>query len=106
LITSRPYRPFLLGYFDGDGSAFKASKGRHGWNVCSGSEQVLIDLKQYVRQQTSVVMGEDPPPPGFMPVSGIHHGPKRLDRHDWLHRDGLGLPRKQFAPELVARYQV
>lgn len=97
-------RPFLLGYFDGDGSAFKASKGRPGWNVCSGSEQFLIDLKEYVRQQTGVVMEKIQHRPASFLYQVSTTGRNAWIVNDWLHRDGLGLPRKQFAPEVVARY--
>lgn len=96
-------RPFLLGYFDGDGSAYM-HRGRPGWTVCSGSEQFLIDMKDYVRQSTGVVMEKIHHRPASSLYQVATTGRNAYLVNEWLHQDGLGLARKNFAEEVVARY--
>lgn len=99
-------RPFLLGYFDGDGSAcVRTSTGRPMWTVCSGSEQFLIEMKDYIDRCTGVVMEK------------IHHRPQSslyqvattgrraylVDK--WLHgAENLGLSRKRFPAYAIVGY--
>jgi hypothetical protein len=103
-------RPFLHGYFDGDGSAY-VCRGSNpaneypGWSVCSGSEQFLIDMKAYIQQQTGVVMEkiQHRPKSSLYQVSTTGRGAYVLDR--WLHQeDGLGLARKRPPERVMLRY--
>ena len=100
-------RPFLLGYFDGDGSAcIRTKTGRPIWTVCSGSEQFLIEMKEYVRQCTGVVMEKihHRPASSLYQVATTAGNACLLD--GWLHTDkDLGLARKRFAPHVTARYE-
>ena len=102
-------RPYLLGYFDGDGSMFlprdRHGTKRPGWNVCSGTEQFLVDMRAYILAAAGVRLqaiqhrvGAD-----LWQVSVTGAGAVVLD--EWLHQDGLGLPRKRLPAEVVARYK-
>ena len=58
-LSSATLRPFLLGYFDGDGSVFVIRKARNeypGWSVSSGSREFLVQMKEYIRESTGVVL--------------------------------------------------
>jgi hypothetical protein len=98
-------RPFLAGYFDGDGTGYVVRDRYPGWGVCSGSEAFLIDMKEYIRVSTGVVMEK------------IHHRPK-TDLYqvtttgqrafvvdEWVHRDGFGLARKRIPERILTRYR-
>jgi hypothetical protein len=59
-------RSYLLGYFDGDGSMFlprdRRGRERRGWTTCSGSEQVLVELRECVGAAMGYIC-KDPAPP-------------------------------------------
>lgn len=103
-------RPFLLGYFDGDGTAYLC-KGRNpvydypGWSACSGSEQFLVDMKEYVRDRVGIVMEKIHRRAGtsLYQVATTGLGAYMLD--EWLHWGGLGLARKRFPENALARYR-
>ena len=103
-------RPFLTGYFDGDGSMYlprdRHGRERPGWTVCSGSERFLVDMKDYIRAVTGVELQKIQHRPGadLWQVSVTGHGAAVLD--EFLHRDGVGLERKRFPLRVVARYGV
>lgn len=98
-------RPFLLGYFDGDGSAFVIRNRYPGWNVCSGSERFLIDMKAYIRAEAGVALEKiyHRPSSDLYQVSTTGRGAYVLDQ--WLHQDGLGMGRKRIPAHILARYQ-
>jgi hypothetical protein len=90
-------RPFLLGYFDGDGSACMTKGGTlPNWSVCSGSEIFLVAMRAYIAGETGVVMQKVQ----HRPRSGLYQvmtsGWRAVKINDWLHQDGLGLERKRF----------
>jgi hypothetical protein len=102
-------RPFLLGYFDGDGSA-SLLRAAHGgiyptWSVCSGSRALIEGLKEYVREATAVDVGKIRVRPNadLFEVGTSGSGAFVVD--EWLHTDGLGLERKRFPAEVLQRYQ-
>lgn len=97
-------RPFLLGYFDGDGSAFKANKGRPGWTVCSGSEHFLVDMKAYIHEATGIVLEKIHHRPGTDLYQVATTGRNAWVLDGWLHQDGLGLGRKRPPVSVAARY--
>jgi hypothetical protein len=100
-------RSFLLGYFDGDGTMYVVRDRYPGWSVCSGSEQFLIEMKEYIRVSTGVALEK------------IHHRPK-TDLYqvattgrgawivnEWLHQDdGLGLARKRHPERVLSQYRL
>jgi len=102
-------RPFLLGYFDGDGSMFVIHKrGRlyPGWNISSGSPEFLIQAKEYIRKSTGVVLQkiQRRKAASLYQVSKTGRGAYVLDQ--WLHEDhGLGLARKRVPGHVVAHYE-
>lgn len=100
-------RPYLLGYFDGDGSACKGGLLRRYpmWSVCSGSRQFLVDLKDYVESATGVRLEKIHTRQGtsLHQVATTGRGAYIIDK--WLHQDGLGLARKRYAPEIIERYE-
>jgi hypothetical protein len=103
-------RPYLLGYFDGDGAVFltrgrKPSSEYPGWTVCSGSQQFIIDLKAYIEDTTGVVMEKVQHREGadLWQVATTGTGAFVLD--EWLHQDGLGMARKRFPEHVLARYR-
>ncbi len=100
-------RPFLLGYFDGDGSAcVRGDSGRPIWTVCSGSEEFLIEMKEYIRRSTDVVMEKIHHRPQSSLYQVATTGRQALTVDRWLHVDGnLGLARKRFPAEAVAMYK-
>ena len=98
-------RPYLLGYFDGDGTAY-AIRGKYpGWSVCSGSEAFLVSLKEFVREGTGVVMEKIHHRPGSDLYQVATTGRGAYVVNEWLHQEGLGLARKRFAEHLTARYR-
>lgn len=96
-------RPFLLGYFDGDGCGYMA-RGRPGWSVCSGSEQLLIDMKAYILEATGVVLEKIHHRPKTSLYQVAKTGPGAYILDQWLHQDGLGLARKRFPPWVAVKY--
>jgi hypothetical protein len=101
-------RPYLLGYFDGDGCMYVRWRNGlpyAGWNVCSGSEQFLVDMKEYVREAARVTLQK------------IHHragadlwqvsvtGRAAAALYEWMHQDGLGLARKRLPADVAAWYR-
>ncbi len=97
-------RPFLLGYFDGDGSACMAGGKYPNWSVCSGSEPFLIAMKAYVHESTGVVMQKIQHRPGSDLYQVATTGRQALVVDGWVHQDGLGLERKRFPEHAHARY--
>jgi hypothetical protein len=101
-------RPFLLGYFDGDGSAFvirKHDRFYPGWNVSSGSPEFLMQMKEYIRESTGVVLQkiQRREAASLYQVSKTGRGAYIIDQ--WLHEDyGLGLARKRIPENIMARY--
>jgi hypothetical protein len=98
-------RYYLLGYFDGDGFAYLIRDKYPGWGVCSGSEPFLVDLKEYIRASTGVVMEKIHHRPGadLWQVCTTGRGAFVVD--EWLHRGGLGLERKRFPERALTRYR-
>jgi hypothetical protein len=97
-------RPFLLGYFDGDGSACLARGKYPNWSVCSGSEAFLIGMKAYVQESTGVVMQKIQHRARSNLYQVATTGRQALVVDDWIHEDGFGLPRKRFSKEVAAYY--
>lgn len=99
-------RPFLLGYFDGDGCAFVVRSRYPGWNVCSGSERFLIDMKAYIRAEAGVELEKIQHRRGaeLYQVTTTGRGAYVLDR--WLHQDGLGMQRKRIPDNILRNYQL
>lgn len=98
-------RPFLLGYFDGDGTIYAVRDKYPGWGACSGSEQFLIDMKEYIRLSTGVVLEKihHRPNTNLWQVATTGRGAWIVG--EWLHQDGLGLPRKCHPEYLLNRYR-
>lgn len=102
-------RPFLLGYFDGDGSMFlprdRDGRERPGWNVCSGSEKFLIAMREYVLAATGVKLQEiqHRASADLWQVSVTGLGAVVVD--EWLHQEGIGLARKRFPEQVLTYYR-
>ena len=89
-------RPFLLGYFDGDGWIYVVRDKYPGWDNCSGSRSLPGGHEGVHPGQRRGHAGEDPPPAEYAtcgrwprPASG------RYVLDQWLHQGGHGLARKQ-----------
>lgn len=101
-------RPFLLGYFDGDGSMYlprdRHGQERPGWTVCSGSEKFLIEMRDYILSATGVQLQRIQHRAGadLWQVSVTGLGAAVID--EWLHQEGIGLARKRFPARVVSRY--
>jgi hypothetical protein len=96
---------FLLGYFDGDGWIYTVRGKYPGWGACSGSRQFLVDMKDYILAMTGVTMEKihHRPDSSLWQVATTGRGAYLLD--EWLHLDGLGLPRKRIPEHVLARYR-
>jgi hypothetical protein len=103
-------RPYLLGYFDGDGSACIVRRGDPvreypNWSVCSGSEAFLVYMKVYVLDSTGVALDkiQHRANSDLWQVMVLGRGAWIVD--EWLHQDeGLGLARKRFPASATDRY--
>ena len=102
-------RPFLLGYFDGDGSMFlprdRHGRERPGWTVCSGSEKFLIDMRDYIRDAIGVELQQIQHREGADLWQVAVTGLSAVVVDKWLHQDGYGLMRKRFPEHVVAWYE-
>jgi hypothetical protein len=99
-------RPFLLGYFDGDGSMYTPRGKYAGWTVCSGSERFLADLKKYVHAEIGAVLQaiQHRKSADLWQVAATGRTAIALD--GWLHQDGLGLERKRLPRHIVDGYAI
>jgi hypothetical protein len=98
-------RPYLLGEFDGDGSVYVIRNRYPGWSICSGSEQFLIDMKEYIRVSTGVVLEKihRRPKTDLYQVATTGRGAWIVN--GWLHQDGLGLARKHHSERVLGQYR-
>lgn len=102
-------RPFLLGYYDGDGCAFVKIKGRYqypDWSVSSGSYEFIAKLKEYVEESTEVMLQKIRQRKGksLYEVAKSGRGAYIINR--WLHEgECLGLSRKTFPLTATLRYE-
>ena len=102
-------RPFLLGYFDGDGWIYAArdrhDKPRPGWGVCSGSRQFIEDLAAFTEAETGVGLWEiqHREDADLWQTSVTGMGAWVLD--EWMHQEGLGLRRKYQPAVRTAGYR-
>jgi len=94
--------PFILGYFDGDGSLFQRVEGRRKswqWELL-GCYDFLVTAKQHIEYQSQVVINgpsrdhKDKHPYLYRIYSGNQQTIRRIDQI--LNASGLGLPRKHF----------
>jgi hypothetical protein len=101
-------RPYLLGYFDGDGSMYlprdRHGRERPGWTVCSGTEQFLVDMRDYIRTATGVDLQKIQHRAGANLWQATVTGLGAVVVSEFLHLDGLGLERKRFPARVVERY--
>lgn len=104
-------RPFLLGCFDGDGSACVITRDREdgeypNWSICSGSEAFLVYMKVYILDETGVRLDkiQHRANSSLYQVMVTGRGAWAIDL--WLHQvgDGFGLARKRFPASSTARY--
>jgi hypothetical protein len=94
--------PFILGYFDGDGSLFQAGKGeKRAWKwELLGCYDLLLIAKRHIEHHAQVVIRgpsldhKDKRPYLYRIHSGNQQAIQRVDRV--LNASGLGLPRKHF----------
>jgi hypothetical protein len=98
-------RPFLLGYFDGDGSACIVRGTYPNWSVCSGSEAFLVALKAYVLETAGVIMQKIQHRPNSDLYQVATQGRQALVVDEWIHQDDLGLARKRFPEHVRTRYR-
>lgn len=98
-------RPFLAGHFDGDGWIYLVRGKYPGWGTCSGSLEFLVEMKEYIRVSTGVVLEKihHRPDTNLWQVATTGRGAAVLD--EWLHRDGFGLVRKRQPEAVLARYR-
>lgn len=99
-------RPFLLGHFDGDGWIHAIRNRYPGWGTCSGSEQFLIDMKEYIRESTGVVLEKIHRRPGTNLYQVATTGRGAWIVNEWLHHDGLGMARKRHPEHLLSQYRL
>ena len=103
-------RPYLLGYFDGDGCMYlprdRNGRERPGWTVCSGSERFLVDLKAYVLETCGVELQKIQHRAGADLWQVAVTGRGAFLVGEFLLQDGLGLARKRFPESVVARYRL
>ena len=103
-------RPFLLGYFDGDGSMYlpRDNRGRErpGWTVCSGTEPFLIEMKDYILTAAGVALQKIQHRKDSDLWQVAVTGKRAIALDEWLHQDGLGLPRKKIPERVLTRYRV
>ncbi|HUY44240.1 MAG TPA: hypothetical protein VMV92_00725 [Streptosporangiaceae bacterium] len=101
-------RPFLLGCFDGDGSAFlpRDRRGREypGWSLCSGSRRFLEDARDYIEAATGVGMQKIQKRRDVSLWQVSVTGLGAIVVNEWLHQDGLGLARKTFPGRVLSHY--
>jgi hypothetical protein len=97
-------RPFLLGYFDGDGCTYVIKDRYPGWNACSGSETFLIDMKEYILKSTGVTLQKIQRRRNTSLYQVSKTGAGAYTLNQWLHQDGLGLARKMTSERIAARY--
>jgi hypothetical protein len=94
--------PFILGYFDGDGSLFQHSVGnRQSWKwELLGCYDFLVAAKQHIEQQAQVVIRgpsldhKDKRPYLYRLYTGNQQTIQQIDHA--LNTSGLGLPRKHL----------
>lgn len=101
-------RPYLLGYFDGDGFAYVARNhgtDRPGWGVCSGSLEFIEDLKAYVEQETGVRLWKIQHRRGADLWQTATTGRNAWIIGEWLRLEGVGLERKRFPAHLTEPYR-
>jgi hypothetical protein len=98
-------RPFVLGYFDGDGfitSAITRTGGKsyhyHYLGICSGSHGLLLDILDVVQESSGVRMGGPWRRAGTECYTVRMSGQRARIIDEWLHSDGLGLARKRLPP--------
>jgi hypothetical protein len=96
---------FLLGYYDGDGTAYLIRDRYPGWSACSGSREFLADMKDYIREMTGVELEKihHRPNSSLWQVTTTSRGAFILDQ--WLHMDGLGLARKRPPERVLTQYR-
>jgi hypothetical protein len=96
--------PFILGYFDGDGSLFQSNENKKKpwkWELL-GCYDFLVMAKQHIEHQAQVIIHgpardhKHKRPYLYRIHSGNQQMIKQLDRV--LNASGLGLPRKHFSP--------
>lgn len=98
-------RPFLLGYFDGDGSIHAVRNRYPGWSICSGSEQFLIDAKEYIRFSTGVLLEKIQHRRNSDLYQVMTTGSGAYLVNEWLHQENLGFARKRFPDHIAERYR-
>jgi hypothetical protein len=98
-------RPFLTGHFDGDGWIHIVRSKRPGWGTCSGSRQFLVDMKDYIYDNTGVVLEKIQHRPNTDLYQMATTGCGAFVVNEWLHKDGFGLARKQYPEHVVAPYR-
>jgi len=95
--------PFLLGYFDGDGSLFRSVRGQKTYWIWSlvGTEQLLLRVKEKIMKITGISVHG---PMRNCKDKSPHLYALRLSRQDDIRKldsalnlDNLGLPRKHFS---------
>ena len=95
-------RPYLLGYFDGDGTAY-AIRGKYpGWSVCSGSEAFPRQPERVHPRKHRGRDGEDPSP--SRAVTCIRSPPPGEEAYvvdGWLHREDLRASPRGYAEHLT-----
>jgi hypothetical protein len=93
--------PFLLGYFDGDGS-FSRRKDRDAWQwILLGTYPFLLVARDIIQRQAHVTLREPvnkhkDSSPHLFRINASHDRAIAIDRI--LNASGLGLPRKHLPP--------
>lgn len=97
-------RPFILGFFDGDGFITYHQRGNTTVpyvGFTSGSPQLLTKIVEVIEHQTGIHIS-GPWPKGSSKAFLIRIGGHKAPIVDqWLHADGLGLSRKRLVLDEV-----
>jgi hypothetical protein len=100
------WRPYLLGYFDGDGYVticqIVRGKPYPRWGLC-GTRDFLISARDLINEETGVTMRRPHQANTIWKMETNGSGAWTID--EWIHQDGLGLERKRIASIVDPRWR-
>lgn len=94
-IPGEVYSSFVLGYFDGDGSA-GIYNGKPVWEIYCCNPVFLQSVAQCLFDDIGITPAISPSRDTYV-LAAYGNRARKID--EWLHKDGLGLQRKQLHPQ-------